>query len=164
MNDRAGNIRSGMVIAPDGAPGVFLYDGKRLARLALTLSPSNAPSLVLRHSEGMNPVGMLIDDEGRPSLDLFARDTKAGLSLTFSGNGTPGIKMTDPRGMVRGQFSLVQQGEPLFELYDAAGKPRATLGSATVQNEKTGAPETRPISSFLLLDETGKVVFAAPKK
>ena len=66
--------------------------------------------------------------------------------------------------MVRGLFALTPENEPVLELTDAGGKLRATLGSSTVKNEKTGAMEKRPTSSLLLYDETGTVVFAAPRK
>jgi len=93
---------------------------------------------------------------GDPQLNLLDGASKAGFLLRFFGSGNPGIKMVDPKGVVRGQFSLAQESEPLFELYDAAGKARVTIGSATVRNEKTGAPEARPISSLPAPRRDGK--------
>ena len=66
-------------------------------------------------------------------------------------------------GEERGQAELrIEDGPPALKLFDQEERLRAAFGAAKLKPEQTGTTEIRSVSSLVLLDDDGKVVWSAP--
>jgi hypothetical protein len=157
-------VRTGLSLDADGNPDISLYDRTSRERLALNLSSAGDPSCVLRHSTGNNPVAFYIDEQGHPRLDMYDRGTKAGMALALRDHSNPSVWLIDTEGIIRTSLSVDPTQSISMDIFDKNGRPRATIGSTRVTNERSGETELLPPSTLLLYDENGKVVFSAPRK
>jgi hypothetical protein len=66
------------------------------------------------------------------------------------------LLLFDPSGILALSSKTVELRDP------DTGLTRAVLGSTELENTKTGAVTTQPVSSLTLFDKEGKVLFRAP--
>ena len=94
----------------------------------------------------LGSTGLLFSEIGESSID--ASLTARGLIVQESGK-------TRLELAVRG-------GEPVFRLKDEQGTLRAALGSVELRSKDAVLPARRPISSLVIFDSDGKVLWSAP--
>lgn len=149
VNDQEGDARVSLRVLRDGRPEVALSDKGDKPRIKLYLS--ELPQL-LRGQGGLAP---------DPYVSLYYPDGQAALELRLALNEAPGLGLWDDRGNSRAILYL-GHGEPKLVLRDHRGNDRAVLGHAELQVIRTEAVEQRPVSSLVLFDKDGKVLFKAP--
>jgi hypothetical protein len=131
--DKNGQIRAELTLGPDGQPASWFRDKDGKTRAYLGLLPDGSGALTL------------LDDHGkfRATLDLL------------------GLVLYDQSNKQRAVLAVTKDG-PGLNLLDGSRIVRATLGSTSLEKERTGVVETRPPSSLVLFDKDGKVVWKAP--
>lgn len=142
LKDRGGKIRA--VLGEDGEDrelGLYLYDGKQVPRVAVSLDRAGSPMLRMVSEIGadrvrLDPIGglNLYGDAGRvylsvklgnePSLDLIDKDgwTRASLALTSA----PVMRFLDPRGDAR--LWMGAMGDGKAQIYLGARPERSQPG------------------------------------
>jgi hypothetical protein len=97
----------------------------------------------------------------QPGLFLYGPDGKERVGLTLLGSeARPALAFSDQAGDTRLWLGLNGKGAPQAVLYDAGQRLRAALGAITLQGP--GGPRKLPVSSFILSDEQGKLIWRAP--
>ncbi len=97
----------------------------------------------------------------QPGLFLYGPDGKERVGLTLLGaNDRPALALSDANGDTRIWLGLNAKGAPQAVLYDAGRHLRAALGAITLQGP--GGPRKLPVSSMILSDENGKLIWQAP--
>jgi hypothetical protein len=77
-------------------------------------------------------------------------------------DGSPHLDLFDGAGTRRANLALSAEGLPALQLEDK-GQPRAVLGAGTFDGKQPGvAGKGVSISSLLLFDRDGSLVFQAP--
>ena len=72
------------------------------------------------------------------------------------------FRLVDPTGKPRATLGLSEDGGPFLSLWDAAGEPRALVGSFSTA-DKRGGPQIEHLeSTIMLLSENGAVLWQAP--
>lgn len=72
------------------------------------------------------------------------------------------FEVVDQAGKTLAALGTAPDGSPNLTLFDQAGKLRAALGHAKLEAIGTGATENRAVSSLVLFDKDGKVLWEAP--
>lgn len=97
----------------------------------------------------------------QPGLFLYGPDGKERVGLTLLGTSArPAMALSDAKGNTRLWLGLNPKGAPQAVLYDADRHLRAALGAITLQGP--GGPKRLPVSSMILSDENGKLIWRAP--
>lgn len=97
----------------------------------------------------------------QPGLFLYGADGKERVGLTLLGaEARPALALSDAKGDTRLWLGLNAKGAPQAVLYDAGQHLRAALGAITLQSP--GGPQKLPVSSLILSDEKGKLIWRAP--
>jgi hypothetical protein len=97
----------------------------------------------------------------QPGFFLYGPDGKERAGLTLLGSDSnPALALSGPTGDTRLWLGLNATGAPQTVLYDDGRRVRAALGAVTLQG--TGGPRKLPVSSFILSDENGKLIWQAP--
>jgi len=97
----------------------------------------------------------------QPGLFLYGPDGKERVGLTLLGaQARPALALSDQAGDTRLWLGLNGKGDPQAVLYDAGQRLRAALGAITLQGP--GGPQKLPVSSLILSDEQGKLIWRAP--
>jgi hypothetical protein len=97
----------------------------------------------------------------QPGLFLYGPDGKERVGLTLLGTpSSPALALSDAKGDTRLWLGLNAGGAPQTVLYDAGNHLRAALGAITLQGP--GGPQKLPVSSLILSDEKGKLIWRAP--
>ena len=99
-------------------------------------------------------------DNGEPNLVLADKTGKIRAKLSLA-DGKPALWLADKNGKPRAGLSLLNE-EPTLVLADKTGKTRAVLGYTEIEAIPTGGTEKRPVSSLVLSDKEGKVIWSAP--
>jgi hypothetical protein len=110
------------------------------------------------------------------SFAVFLNKKTARLSLTskskgdflqnsgvdlLTGTNFAGMSVSDSIGRERINLGT-QADHTAFTLFDEAKVPRTTIGSSSLISTKTEIVERRPVSSIVLFDKEGKVLWSAP--
>jgi hypothetical protein len=97
----------------------------------------------------------------QPGLFLYGPDGKERVGLTLLGEDSmPAMAFSESNGDTRLWLGLNSKGDPQTVLYDAGRRVRAALGAITLQSP--GGPRKQPVSSLILSDENGKLIWQAP--
>jgi len=106
---------------------------------------------------------MIRDTFGGPYLQLQKSTTSGSISLGSTLAGKPVLKMMDRRFGGGGiNLELSPEGLPNITLFDQDTSSRAIFGTTELKHPNTGSTEIRAVSSLVLFDEEGKVVWSAP--
>jgi hypothetical protein len=93
----------------------------------------------------------VVDKDGRPRA-----------LLGVLGTGEPGLQLYDQDENGRVDLSLKANGRPGLELSDSNARVRAAFGSTEIVAPDTGQVERRQVSSVMLFDQDGKVLWQVP--
>jgi len=142
----------------------FVLTGKDGSKLAvLEAGPDGLPTLALKDDQGQDRVRLAVRAEESSTLELYGPNGRTTLSLT-SVDGAPALSVHDRDGKRRVVITTTDAGVPHVSLFDVNGRVRAVLGAASIESRATEEMEIRPVSSLVLFDKLGEVVFAAPAK
>lgn len=134
-----------MPLETDADIAAWIHEILGVPRLILGLSSDGSPSITLH------------DENGKRRTDLsVAQDGGAGLFL-LDQSGT-----IVEQGKLRLALVLWSDGSPEVLLRDKQGQGRAALGVQNLVTEKTGATEKTAVSSLILYDKEGHLLWRAP--
>src|SRR5712692_8737214 len=176
--DRDGKLRAVLGTDPSGSVNLLLYDraGKQGAGQFGMLPNGNSGLLLYDQAGKIRATLQLLD--GEPSLDLSGKDEKPRVQL-FTTDGEPRLRLLDQAGKLRAALGIFDgepglsfldkegkqrvmlfttDGEPRLELLDKNEEIRAILGYTELAL-RTGSTEKRAVSSLVLLDKDGKVLW-----
>jgi hypothetical protein len=102
-----------------------------------------------------------LSDYGSLRLDLYDPESVLRASLYLGKRGSPALNLFDSKGKMRASLGVRSDGNPSFSLYDSEGL-RAVLGRTKLETSRSRTDQERPISSLVLFDENGNVVWRAP--
>jgi len=83
-------------------------------------------------------------------------------ALGTASDGSPSLTLADQAGKSRATLGIASDGSPGLQLYDQAGQLRAALGWTQLEAIGTGETVNRAVSSLVLSDKNGKVIWQAP--
>jgi hypothetical protein len=95
-------------------------------------------------------------------FEVVDQDGKPRALLGVLGSGEPGLQLYDRDENGRVDLSLKASGRPGLELSDSNGRVRAALGYTEIVRPETGEIERRQVSSIVLFDQDGKVLWQTP--
>lgn len=128
---------------------------------ALSPTPSAQVALSIYGKAGTLGASLGATAEGRSFLNLYAPGTERGVGLETD-NKSAMIFIAGNAGKPRATLSLVGHDETALVLSDRAGRDRAVLGNEDLKNQVTDSTEHRPLSSLVLFNQKGRVVWKAP--
>lgn len=102
-----------------------------------------------------------VSEYGSLRLDLFDPKKVLRASLYLGKQGSPALNMFDDKGNMRASLGVRADGLPSLGLYDVEGL-RAVLGYTKLEAAGSGKAGDRPVSSLVLFDENGNVLWRAP--
>lgn len=137
----------------------------RKPRIKLAVDQNGEPGLHFYNEKGCYRAGFSVG-QGTPALTM--RD-KSGLRLQIglmrlisTGDEWPTILLMDNKGVERAILTLDIEGRPHLALKNAKGNNLVVLGFADLKHTQTGVIEKRPLSSLVLFNEKGNVIWQAP--
>lgn len=138
--DRKPRIK--LAVDENGEPGLHFYDEKGRYRAGFSIG-QGTPALTMRDKSGLR--------------------LQIGLTRLMSTEDEwPTILLMDNKGVERVILALDIEGRPHLALKNATGDNRVVLGSAALKQTQTGVIEKRPLSSLVLFNEKGNVIWQAP--
>ena len=162
----AGILKAARPAGASGTPGVI----QALPDLTGQLTPldagaSGTPALIqARKFQVVDGAGKvrgelgMVDDA--PALMLRDKAGKVRATLAMVGDNVA-LVLLDKAGQVRADLGVFVDGVGLT-LNDKAGQVRAALGNTDLKLGRTGSTEHRAVSSLVLSNEKGKVLWEAP--
>jgi hypothetical protein len=130
-----------------------LVDEEGKDRWVLALSHQGEPTITFINRTGWAPMAMGVNRNGLPFINMILEPYK---------NGGPCFILMDHEANKRAELGLRRDGEPYLTLLDRSGQMRAIMGGVELENPITGSTDKRPVSSLVLLDKEGNIVFSAP--
>ena len=147
------------------AKEIMLLGLDRKPRIRLMVDQNGEPGLHFYNEEGTYRAGFSVG-AGTPALTMYDKNglrLQIGLmSLRSIGVEWPTILLMDKKGVERAILALDIEGEPHLALKNAKGNNRVVLGFADLKHTQTGVIDKRPLSSLLLFNEKGNVIWQAP--
>lgn len=120
-----------------------------------------AKRFIVVDSDGESRGVLHMSDYGSLRLDLYDPDEVLRASLYLGKQGSPALNMFDEKGNMRASLGVRSDGKASLGLYDVEGL-RAVLGYTKLEAMGSGKMGERPVSSLVLFDENGSVVWRAP--
>ncbi len=100
---------------------------------------------------------------GAPMLLMISKDDKVALQIGLNPvNEWPLLVLRDKNERDRATLCLNANGKPSLYLLDENRKVRVTLGSTPLKVPGTGPITKRSVSTLVLFDEEGNVIWSAP--
>jgi hypothetical protein len=137
----------------------------RKPRIKLAVDQNGEPGLHYYDEDGLYRAGFSVG-QGTPALTM--RD-KSGLRLQIgltrlmsTEDEWPTILLMDKKGIERVILALDIEGRPHLALKNAKGGNRVVLGCDALKQTQTGVIEKQPLSSMVLFNEKGNVIWQAP--
>jgi hypothetical protein len=138
--DRKPRIK--LAVDENGEPGLHYYDEKGRYRAGFSVG-QGTPALTMRDKNGLR--------------------LQIGLTRLMSTEDEwPTILLMDKKGVERIILALDIEGKPHLALKNAKGKNRVVLGCAALKQTQTGVSAKLPLSSMVIFNEKGNVVWQAP--
>ena len=138
--DRKPRIK--LAVDQNGEPGLHYYDDKGRYRAGFSVG-QGTPALTMRDKSGLR--------------------LQIGLTRLMSTEDEwPTILLMDEKGVERVILALDIEGSPHLALKNAKGDNRVVLGYDALKQTQTGVIEKRPLSSLVLFNEKGNVIWQAP--
>lgn len=120
-----------------------------------------AKRFVVVDSDGESRGVLHLSEYGSLRLDLYDVKDVLRASLYLGKQGSPALNMFDEKGNMRASLGVRSDGKATLGLYDVEGL-RAVLGYTKLEAMGSGKTGERPVSSLVLFDENGNVVWRAP--
>jgi hypothetical protein len=139
--DQDGRKRAQLMLTEVDSPALILSDENELIRLQMQLVPKGFPVLWFRDANGLLKASLTLRPTGDVLLTLGAKESivKENTAEIFVGKAGANVS-----------------------LYDDNGKLRTVLGSTTFRERKRGMTKRRSLSSLVLFNNIGEVVFQTP--
>lgn len=153
-----------------------LVDQKGLRLASLTIrEESGQAALAFYDDKGQERFLLGINYDRQPGMALFDRNGLTNLSVGIPADGQPNLAMYNERG--RQTLGVVQEGVYLIaedgttrtflgrgtlRLNDANATLRTALGSLEPPGDKGPGGSRRAVSSLVLFDENGNLLWSAP--
>jgi hypothetical protein len=102
-----------------------------------------------------------VSDYGSLRLDLYDPEMVLRASLHLGARGSPALNFFDRKGKMRTSLGVRSDGASSLGLYDEKGL-RAVLGRTKLEATRSGEVDESPLSSLVLFDEEGNVLWRAP--
>lgn len=175
--DASGGVRAVLGTQADsGAPGFLVSDSAGRPRLALHVSPDDAPALDLLDASGSPRVHVALGSDGAPVLTLFGPSEKPAQALLIVGaDGGAHLRLTQADGHTRLFISLQPDGTPYLSLMDGDGRPKLSCAlpggnPALLMLDSEGRP--RAVMSvtredgpqFAILSEDGSLSWSSARR
>jgi hypothetical protein len=166
QNKRLSLIATFLLIAVFGLMAISL--GKAMGiKLPARVAPDK---LVLKGEEfhlvtpDDKAVASLSNVDGKPKLNLVDPRSKAEIRIGFDESMEPSLSLVDKNGKLRTilALSMKDEGSPSLQLYDNAGRVRTLLGEGSMEKKELGTTLKWPISSLVLFDDKGNVIWKTP--
>jgi hypothetical protein len=138
--DRKPRIK--LAVDQNGEPGLHFYNEKGRYRAGFSVG-KGTPALTMRDESGL-----------RLQIGL--------MKLMSTGDEWPTILLMDKKGVERAILALDIGGRPHLAMNDAKGNNLVVLGCSDLKHTQTGVIEKRPLSSLVLFNEKGNIVWQAP--
>ncbi|MDA2928493.1 hypothetical protein MYX84_00870 [Acidobacteria bacterium AH-259-O06] len=158
-------------ISGEITPGLNLYDTDGNLRATFAVSARGDPFLLFLDPDGGVVLDLEMTDrvfDVTASGDVKETDKK-GVSLSLNALSQSGVisrVSLDHNGLdihaFKGRTGRLHLTGSSIDLGEDILKSRAVIGSLELKNNRTGSTEIRPLSSLVLFDEKGKVVWSAP--
>jgi hypothetical protein len=100
--------------------------------------------------------------DGRVLLRLHDKDNKARFSLDLDAEKTLDLQIGNEQEIVQALIQLERNGDPKLIFSDGDGNTRVVLGSHALKYPTTGSVEKRPVSSLMLFNKNGEVLWSVP--
>ncbi len=155
--DSQGVVRAGLMTSAEGVPLLGLYGADGVDRASLAVGLDDSSQLFLKDPSGQGTV-QLKAMEGFIGLGVGGERGKIGLAITAAGTA---LSFFQPDGQLRVGLAIEEHG-PVLSLHDESGTGRASLGATTLRTPRTDVIESRPVSSLVLFNEAGDVIWKAP--
>lgn len=120
-----------------------------------------ARSFTVVDEEGEARGRLHVSDYGSLRLDLYDPEMVLRASLYLGSKGSPALNLFDAKGKMRASLGVRSDGWASLGLYDDKGL-RAVLGRTKLEAARSGEVAESPISSLVLFDEGGNVLWRAP--
>lgn len=157
-----------------------------VAALAYAVGKTSAPEVIraqrfeLVDAEGKIRAVLSSDPDGRPGPDLVLfdykdeiraklaldglelRDGKGHVRAAFVLRDSPALMFVDEGGVPGAWLSVRNDGTTALELSDERARTRAVLGTTDLVTTRTGAETKTAVSSLVLFDKDGKVLWKTP--
>lgn len=121
-----------------------------------------AEKFLVRDTAGRPRATLGLLPDGSPSLNLIDQDGNIRMAVGMKSEGSPSLNLYDKTQTNRAVLATLPDGSPALVLFSKSGETRALLGSNFPIRMDHEEIETRPPSSLLLFDTTGKVIWRAP--
>ena len=115
------------------------------------------PDRLERENRRLKGIGAVVL-VGLAAMVLMGQDTPGKVAMVVEAEK---FVLVDAEGRTRAILGAYGAGHGLV-LYDPNGQVRAILGHAELKAARTGVVEQRPVSSLVLIDKDGKVIWKAP--
>ena len=149
LTDQSGRICAGLSTR-DGAPQLVFFDAKGRTRASLMIQADGGPALLFMDGDENPRTSLVLDAQSIPKFALSTMDGKEQVVLTGRQNGSA-LLLCDRDGRHRVGLIAGDYGLSCLSLFDGKSTNRATLSVIS-----------EGISSFVLMNETGHVVWQAP--
>lgn len=119
--------------APNGIPGMILYDANRKQRLAVNLNSSGTPTIALMDTNGKGRIAIGVAANGDGTIGIADENGTPRVGIGRGAYGD-GVAIIGPSGKPAAALSFYASGsvnENALTFFDLNGKPRATIGTAT---------------------------------
>ena len=139
--DKDGRKRAQLMLTELDSPALIFSDENELIRLQMQLVPKGFPVLWFRDANGLLKASLTLRPTGDVLFTLGAKESIVKENTAEIFVGKAGAKVS---------------------LYDDNGKLRTVLGSTTFRERKRGTIKKRSLSSLVLFNNIGDVVFQTP--
>jgi len=143
-----------------------LYGSGRKGGTTLTVGPSGDSVLLMGENDREEGRVYLVSDPSDGSAFFQITDERSGTAIIPLHQSDDELRSKEfillDEDNIKAMLGVDEDGNPRFQLYDSNGDLRAVLGSTRLKNTTTGSTEIRAVSSLVLFDEEGNVVWSAP--
>ena len=164
--DGKGHRRGSLSLDSDGSPSYTLTGNDQ--KSTITLDISSGPSLRFSDSSGHSRVDLSLEEDGAPALTFYDQMEYAHANVKDLVGKTAEETERRTKGWIKARIQSIRarlhvsSGQPLLTLHDHKGKTRAVLGAVKLEGTRSGGVEQRPVSSLVLFDQKGQVMWQAP--
>jgi len=152
LMDQNGQARASSWVLDNGSTGMFLNTG-----IVLLSEIDGMASLSVTSTDGMASLSVKNKDA---SILLPSDVSSQRVAVPLVAAETVAIR--DDQQRITALFATDEDGNPSLKLLDLEGNIRVSIGATSLTDYQTGSTIIRPVSSLVLFDKEGRVVWSAP--